>query len=443
MIELDHTHEAGARSWVASANEGGDFPLQNLPLSVFRRSGSGDSFRGGVAIGDQIVDLAALARTSVLDGLAADALDACAQPLLNPFLGMGPDAWRALRHGLFAALKEGAAHTTRQAVRQCLVSQAQAEHAVPLRIGDYTDFYTSIDHALNIGRLFRPDRPLSPNFDWMPIAYHGRASSIGISGQRVRRPHGQWMPEGASTPVFRASKRLDYELELGIYIGTGNAQGEPIALADAEDHVFGICLLNDWSARDIQRWETMPLGPFLAKNFATTVSPWIVTMHALAPYRSRWSRTGGSRGPLPYLDHAGNSLSGGLDIQLDVWLETARHRQQDAPPERLSSTSFRHQYWTIAQMVAHHTEGGCNLQVGDLLGSGTISGPLHGEAGAMIELTENGRKPIRLENGEERGFLADGDAVILKGWCERQGFARIGFGESKGEVIGARGTQAP
>ena len=228
----------------------------------------------------------------------------------------------------------------------------QAEHTLPLRIGDYTDFYTSKDHALNIGRLFRPDSPLSPNFEWMPIAYHGRASSIGLSGQRVRRPRGQWLPDGASTPVLGASERIDYELELGILIGTGNAQGQPIGLAQAEDHIFGICLLNDWSARDIQRWEATPLGPFLAKNFATTVSPWIVTLHALAPYRSRWARADGLPRPLPYLDHPGNSLSGGLDIQLEVWLQTAQHRSEGMPAERLSRTSFRHQYWTVAQMVA-------------------------------------------------------------------------------------------
>jgi fumarylacetoacetase len=322
----------------------------------------------------------------------------------------------------------------RAGIQASLVAQSQAEHAVPLRIGDYTDFYTSIDHALNIGRLYRPDDPLSPNFRWMPIAYHGRASSIGVSGERVCRPAGQWLPAGAAQPVFGPSERLDYELELGIYVGTGNAQGEPIALADAERHVFGIGLLNDWSARDIQRWESTPLGPFQGKNFATTVSPWIVTMDALAPYRLPWARAAGEPQPLSHLDHAANRAAGALDIQLEVWLETARHRQQAATPQRLSRTSFRHQYWTIAQMVAHHTAGGCNLQSGDLLGSGTISGPTQGEAGALIELTEGGRKPLQLDNGEQRSFLADGDAVILKGWCEKPGFARIGFGESRGEI---------
>jgi len=435
MTEPDFTHDAAARSWVASANDGGDFPLQNLPFAVFRRAGTAEDFRGGVAIGDQIVDLAALASSGALPAATVDALRACSQERLNAFLEMGPAAWRSLRHALFTALDVNAPQATRAAVQACLVAQSQAEHDVPLRIGDYTDFYTSVDHALNIGRLYRPDDPLSPNFRWMPIAYHGRVSSIGVSGQRVRRPSGQWLPPGATQPVYAPSERLDYELELGICIGSGNTQGDAIALADAERHVFGMCLLNDWSARDIQRWESTPLGPFQAKNFATTVSPWIVTMEALAPYRQPWTRAVGEPQPLAHLDHATNRAAGALDIRLDVWLETARHRARAEAPQRLSSTSFRHQYWTVAQMVAHHTAGGCNLQTGDLLGSGTISGPGPGEAGAMIELTQAGRAPLHLDNGEQRSFLSDGDAVVLKGWCEKPGFARIGFGECRGEVI--------
>jgi fumarylacetoacetase len=439
MTELDATHEGAARSWVGAANAGGDFPLQNLPFSVFRARGSAQPFRGGVAIGDRIVDLAALAGAGLLHGPAAEAAAACAQSRLNAFLALGPAAWRALRRALFALLRDDAPAAAQAALGACLVAQAQAEHALPLQIGDYTDFYTSLDHALNIGRLFRPDDPLAPNFHWMPIAYHGRVSSIGVSGQRVQRPLGQWLADGAAEPAFGASRRLDYELELGLYIGTGNAQGEPIALAEAEAHVFGVCLLNDWSARDIQRWESMPLGPFLAKNFATTVSPWIVTMDALAPYRTAWPRAA-TRQPalLPYLDHAANGQAGGLDIQLEAWLETARHREAGVPAERLSRTSFRHQHWTLAQMVTQHTVGGCNLQAGDLLGSGTISGPGVGEAGALIELTQGGRQPLELGNGERRGFLEDGDAVLLKGWCEKPGFSRIGFGECRGEVVPAR-----
>lgn len=434
MTELDHTHDAGARSWVASANVAGDFPLQNLPLASFRRGGSGEAFRGGVAIGHQIVDLALLSRSGVLQGISAQAAQACAQPQLNALLGMGLPAWRALRHGLFAALHDAAPQTVREQVQACLLPQAQAEYALPVHIGDYTDFYTSIDHALNIGRLFRPDDPLSPNFRWMPIAYHGRASSIGVSGQQVHRPGGQALPADSSVPVLGPSARLDYELELGIFIGTGNDQGTSIPVDEAEDHVFGICLLNDWSSRDIQRWESTPLGPFLAKNFGTTVSPWIVTMAALAPYRLPWQRGEHEPQPLPHLDHPQIRSKGALDIRLEVRLETARHRAQAAAPQRLSSTSFRHQYWTIAQMVAHHTSNGCNLQPGDLLGSGTVSGPAPGEAGALIELSEGGRKPLMLDNGERRTFLEDGDTVLFEGWCEKPGFARIGFGSCRGTV---------
>jgi fumarylacetoacetase len=445
MTEIDRTHDAAATSWVETANGHGDFPLQNLPFAVFRMHGSNEAFRGGVAIGDHIVDMAALARAGLFESLAQQAAEACALPRLNSFFGLGPAAWRALRHALFDALHVQATQALQDRMRPCLVEQAAAEFSLPVAIGDYTDFYTSVDHALNIGRQVRPDDPLSPNFRWMPIAYHGRVSSIGLSGQRVRRPMGQWLPTGASAPVYGACEKLDYELELGIYIGTGNPQGEPIAMADAEDHVFGLCLLNDWSARDIQRWETVPLGPFQSKNFATTVSPWIVTLDALAPYRQPRARPAGEPQPLPHLDHARNRAEGGLDIQLEVLLRTPLMQAQGRPAQRLSRTSFRHQYWTIGQMVAHHTAGGCNLQGGDLLGSGTISGPGTGEAGALIELSVGGTRPVLLGGaegngkGEQRGFLEDGDTVSLRGWCDRPGFARIGFGHSTGTVTPAIG----
>lgn len=440
-MQLNHTHDVTATSWLESANAAGcDFPIQNLPFSVFRRTGSNEAFRGGVAIGDQVIDLAALNRAGCLEGLAAKAADQCTQPVLNDFLAMGPAAWQALRHALFALLQSTASAASVAAVRACLVPQSAVEYAVPTRIGDYTDFYTSIHHALNIGKMFRPDEPITPNFQWVPIAYHGRASSIGVSGQMFRRPMGQAMPPGASAPVYGPCARLDYELELGIYIGQGNAQGEPIALDQAEPHVFGICLLNDWSARDIQFWEMAPLGPFLGKNFATTISPWIVTLEALAPYRQPWSRPPGDPQPLAYLESKANRAQGAIDIQLEVWLETAQQRAKGLGAARLSHTSFRHQYWSVAQMVTHHTMGGCNLQPGDLLGSGTISGPTAREAGALIELTEGGRKPVILDDGEQRGFLHDGDAVILKGWCEKPGHARIGFGQSQGEILPALGN---
>ncbi len=439
-MALNHTHDPAATSWLASANaQGIDFPIQNLPLAVFRRHGSGEAFRGGVAIGDQVLDLGAAAPH--LSGVAAQAALSCAQSTLNDFFALGPSAWQALRHGLFAALHRDAAPALVAALRQCLLPLAEVEHAVPLRIGDYSDFYTSIDHALNVGRLLNPTTPLTPNFQWLPIAYHGRVSSIGVSGQRFHRPMGQAMPPGAGAPVYGPCARLDYELELGIFIGRGNAQGQAITMAHCEDHIFGICLLNDWSARDHQFWEMAPLGPFLGKNFATTISPWIVTLEALAPYRLPWQRLASHPQPLAYLESAGNRAAGALDIQLEVRLDTAQRRRAGLSPARLSHTSFKHQYWSIAQMVAQHTVGGCNLQAGDLLGSGTISGPGPGEAGAIIELSEGGRKALPLEDStEQRTFLQDGDAVILRGWCEAPGRSRIGFGECRGEVLPAQAT---
>jgi fumarylacetoacetase len=436
MTEPDHTHDVTARSWIATANAVGcDFPIQNLPFAVFRRAGNAEKFRGGVAIGDQIVDLDALPQLGRPTGLARDAVGACRQPQLNEFFAMGAPAWRALRHELFGLLHCDSEAAARHILQTCLVPQSQAEYALPARIGDYTDFYTSIYHAANIGRLFRPKDPLTANFRWMPIAYHGRASSIGVSGQQVHRPRGQVLLAGESAPKYAPCARLDYELELGIFIGTGNPRGKPIPVGEAEDHVFGLCLLNDWSARDIQAWESTPLGPFLAKNFATTISPWIVTLEALAPYREPWHRPAQEPQPLSYLEHPSNRSRGAIDIQLGAWLESARHRHENQPAQRLSRTSFRHQYWTVAQMVAHHTVGGCNLQCGDLLGSGTISGPTPEEAGALIELSEGGRRPLTLDNGEQRSFLEDGDAIIFKAWCEKPGFAPLGFGELRGQLV--------
>ena len=442
-MNLDRTHDAGIKSRLASANDSGcDFPLQNLPYAIFRRKGGSEEFRAGIALGDQVIDLAALLCEGCLSGLARQAAMACTQPSLNAFFAMGPQAWRALRHAVFGLFEAPAENVPAQrdsdVLRRCLVPQTQVEYSLPARIGDYTDFYTSIDHARNIVKLLRPDPVLSPNFQWMPVAYHGRASSIGVSGQQVRRPLGQKRAAGQSVPEVSACARLDYELELGIFIGVGNEQGESIPLARAEEHVFGLCLLNDWSARDIQMWESTPLGPFLAKNFATTISPWIVTMDALAPFRHAWERPTDEPQPLPYLDAPANRSAGGIDIQLEVWLESEQQRTSRASTTKLSRTSFRHQYWTVAQMVTHHTIGGCNLQSGDLLGSGTISGPSAAEAGALIELTAAGNTPVALGNGEVRSFLEDGDAVIMKGWCERPGFARIGFGENRGEVLPAR-----
>lgn len=440
-MQLNHTHDVNARSWLESANaEGTDFPIQNLPFGVFRRKGSTEAFRGGVAIGDQVIDLAAIARGNAVSGPAAQAAHACAGDALNDFLAMGPAAWRALRHALFDLLKADASGPGVNALRASLVPQAEVEHRVPTRIGDYTDFYTSIHHARNVGRVMRPDDPLTSNFQWIPIAYHGRASSVVISGTAFRRPMGQAMPAGASAPVYGACKRLDYELEMGFYVGPGNAMGEPIPMAEAEQHIFGMCLLNDWSARDHQFWEMAPLGPFLGKNFCTTVSPWIVSMEALAPYRVPFAHPADEPQPLAYLDSVTNSERGGVDVQLEVQLESREHRTRGVAPDRLSATSFRHQYWTIAQMLTQHTVGGCNLQPGDLLGTGTISGPTPSEAGAIVELSVGGTRAVPLPGiGGERRFLEDGDTVILRGWCVKPGAARIGFGESRGEVLPAIG----
>lgn len=441
-MPLNHTHDPAARSWLESANAAGaDFPIQNLPFAVLRRSASSEAFRGAVAIGDQVLDLAALSQTGLLQGMAQQACLACAQPTLNAFMAMGQSAWSSLRHALFALLRTDAPPAVQTEVQRCLIPQSAVEYGLPAHIANYTDFYTSIHHARNVGRIAKPNDsdPLTPNFQWLPIAYHGRASSVVVSGTPFHRPMGQMMPPGASAPVYGPCTRLDYELELGIFIGPGNALGEAIPLAQADEHIFGVCLLNDWSARDIQFWEMLPLGPFLGKNFCTTVSPWVVSLEALAPYRQPFARPASEPQPLPYLDDAANRSGGVLDIQLDVLLESAQQRAAAQAATRLSRTSFKHQYWTFAQMVAQHTMGGCNLQSGDLLGSGTISGPTDGEQGAMIELTQAGRAPVTLDNGEQRGFLHDGDAVILQGWCEAPGRVRIGFGECRGEVLPARG----
>jgi fumarylacetoacetase len=428
---IDHTHAASARSWLVSANaEGGDFPIQNLPLAVFRRAGGHEPWRGGVAIGDQVLDLAALASTRRLAAPLQAVVEAASRSELNALMALGRAAWRTLRHGLFELLE--ASSLAQDWLASCLVPMAQAEYALPARIGDYTDFYTSIHHALNIGKLF--DLELSPSFKWLPTAYHGRSSSIVVSGQAFRRPNGQRLLPGRTEPDYGPCMKLDYELELGIFIGPGNALGERLPLAEVDAHVFGLCLLNDWSARDIQAWEMAPLGPFHAKNFATTISPWIVTMDALEPFRQAWTRPADDPRPLAHLDSADNRERGALDIRLEVQLQTEQMRQDGAPPQPISRTSFAHQYWSIGQMVAHHAAGGCNLQPGDLLGTGTISGPTLDQAGAMMELALAGRQPVMLESGETRSFLQDGDAVVFKGWCEREGFARIGFGLNEGRV---------
>ena len=434
---INETHDPALRSWVASANVAGtDFPIQNLPFGVFRRKGAAEAYRCGVAIGDQILDLAAVSRAQAMEGSAAQAVRAAASDSLNTLMATGSAVWSDLRRALSRALRENAAE--QRALGACLVPQVLAEYDLPARIGDFSDFYTSIHHATNIGRQFRPDTPLLPNFKWVPIGYHGRCSSIAVSGHRFPRPVGQLKAADAQAPVLAPSRRMDIELELGIFVGTGNESGVPISITEAEEHVFGLCLLNDWSARDIQAWEYQPLGPFLAKSFASTVSPWVVTLEALAPYRVPFTRPEGDPQPLAYLDSATNRKQGSIDIRMEALLLSERMQRDGAQPFSLAKTSYRYSYWTIAQLVAHQTVNGCNLRPGDLLGSGTMSGPALEEAAALIELTVGGTKPIMLPGGESRTFLEDGDTVILKGWCEGAGKARIGFGTCEGTLLPAR-----
>ena len=438
MTPLNETHDPKLTSWVAAANDGRtDFPIQNLPFAIFRRQGSSEAWRGGVAIGDQIVDMAAAVQAGVFSGDALAPAQAAAESTLNSLMGLGPQRLSHLRKALSKALQTGSAKEA--ALKTCLVPQADAEYTVPARIGDYTDFYTSVHHATNIGKQFRPDNPLLPNYKWVPIGYHGRSSSIAISGQSFPRPRGQTMPPGAESPSFGPCKRLDIELELGVFVGAGNASGEPIDIADAEDHVFGIVLLNDWSARDIQAWEYQPLGPFLSKSFITSVSPWVVTAEALEPFRTAQpARPQGDPQPLPYLFDKRDQDGGAFDIELEVLLLTETMREQNLPAHRLTLSNTRYMYWTVAQMVAHHSVNGCQLQAGDLFGSGTLSGPENGQFGSLLEITEGGKKPIELASGEVRKFLEDGDEIILRARCARDGFASIGFGECRGKVLAAR-----
>ncbi|ESP94913.1 MULTISPECIES: fumarylacetoacetase [Pseudoalteromonas] len=437
MSFINETHDINLKSWVASANQAGtDFPIQNLPFASFRRKGSSEEFRGGVAIGNQVLDLAAVAAANIFDGVAQEAVEAANAQALNEFMGLGKAHWSGLRLALSRALREGSEHQS--TLEGALVAQDDVEYALPCHIGDYTDFYTSIYHATAVGSLFRPDNPLLPNYKWVPIGYHGRASSIDVSGQTFPRPKGQTKAPDADAPSFGPCKRLDYELELGIYLGKGNELGDAISIADAEDHVFGFCLFNDWSARDLQAWEYQPLGPFLAKNFASTVSPWVVTTEALAPYRTAWHRDENDPQPMSYLESAQNREAGAFDIQMDVLIETDKMRSANEAPSKVSESSFKHSYWTVAQMVTHHTVNGCNFLPGDMLGSGTQSGPEHEEAGSLLELSRGGKESITLSNGEERKFLEDGDKVIMRGWCEADGFNRIGFGSVEGTVLPAK-----
>jgi fumarylacetoacetase len=439
---LDETHDSKGQSWVESANvAGSDFPIQNLPFGVFRRRDAGAEAGVGIAIGDRIIDVAGMRN----EGLFAEervllAANACASDSLNSLMTLGAGPRRALRRRLHAILRQDASASDRQAAARHLVAQSDVDMLLPAVVGDYTDFYASIFHATNVGKLFRPDNPLLPNYKYIPIGYHGRASSLVPTGTLVRRPCGQTR-EGDAAPKFGPTKALDYELELGFFVGTGNPRGETIPISEAEEHIFGVCLVNDWSARDIQAWEYQPLGPFLAKSFATSLSPWVVTMEALAPFRTAaFVRGEGDPVPLPYLFGESDQEHGGLDLWLEVSLLSVRMRESGIAPVVLGRSNFRDMYWTMAQMLTHHASNGCNLRAGDLLASGTVSGADKTARGCLLELTSRGKDPVSLPTGEQRKFLEDGDEIILRGFCERDGFRRIGLGSCRGTILPASMT---
>ena len=435
MIDWDAMTARGGASWVESANDPeGGFPLDNLPYCIF--SAENGRARPGVRIGSQIVDLERLSRAGLLEDLHSSINAACASRTLNKLMACGTVAHAGLRNRLKTLFDAGADHATRTAVSELLTPVDEAALFKPVDPPDFTDFYASIDHATNVGRLFRPDSPLLPNYKFVPIGYHGRASSIVVSGTPVRRPHGQTKHPLASNPEFGPTRNLDYELEVGLYVGTGNAQGEPVEIALAGDHIFGVSLVNDWSARDMQAWEYQPLGPFLAKSFATSVSPWVVPMAALHPFRvPARLRTPGDPDPMDNLWSATDQYSGAIDMTLEVFLLTESMRAAGTEPHRLSRGNLRDLYWTPAQMIAHHTSNGCNLLPGDLLATGTVSGSEEGSAGCLLELSHGGGKPVLLPNGEKRIALEDGDEVILRGHCRRDGYPRISLGECRGTVL--------
>ncbi len=440
IYEINETHDPDLKSWVESANDpNSDFPIQNLPFCMFWPEQESEAPRLGMAIGDQIFDLYSAISSGLFgadfDEIAQE-IDLCDLSFLTEVYG--PEALADIRRAAFEVLREGAPADVVEDARNFLVPAKRVEPEVPYEIGDYTDFYCSIYHATNVGSMFRPDNPLLPNYKYVPIGYHGRASSIVVSGTEIKRPHGQNRTDQEAPPVFIPCKSLDYEMEVGFFIGGGNELGTSIPLAEAEQHILGLCLVNDWSARDIQAWEYQPLGPFLAKNFATTISPFIVTMEALAPFRTKaFEREAGDPAPLEYLADEDNEQFGGIDINLEVFIQTEKMRKENIEPHLLSRSNMKDLYWTIGQMLTHHASNGCNIQTGDLIATGTISGKEKSERGSMLELSWRGTEPIELPSGETRRFLEDGDEIIMKGYCEREGFRRIGFGECRGRILPA------
>ncbi len=433
-MHLDATHDPLLGSWVASANaQDSDFPIQNLPLGVFKRKGE-ELSSVGVALGDQVLNLSLATSRWTWDADVQAALAMLASGDLAQLMAQGTQPRRALRAALSQALKVDSPAST--ALAPCLVAQSDVVMQLPCFIHDYTDFYTGIYHATAIGKLFRPDSPLLPNYKWVPIGYHGRASTLGVSGQSFHRPMGQ-LKGAADAPSFGPCQRLDHELELGILVGKPNQAGQRIPITRAEDHIFGMVLLNDWSARDIQAWEYQPLGPFLAKSFATTISPWVVTMEALAPFRVPFLRPADDPQPLPYLDSQLNRSAGSLNLQLETLILTPKMKGEGMAAHRLMSSNFKDSYWTIAQLLTHHTSNGCKMNPGDLMGSGTQSGPGVGQGGSLLELTQGGKQPIVLPNGEQRLFLQDGDTVVLRAHAQQAGARRIGFGDCHATVLPA------
>jgi fumarylacetoacetase len=437
----DPTTNPDLRSWVESANDPrGEFPIQNLPFGVFRRAGSNEPARVGVAIGDSVLDLAALHDARMFSGTAVGAENVFARDALNDFMALGRKAWRATRERVSDLLSEDntAIRSNAELLARALVPMSKVEMLMPAKVGDYTDFYASVHHATNVGSMFRPDNPLLPNYKHVPIGYHGRASSLVASGSPVKRPSGQTKADDAGDPVYGPSRLLDYELEMGFFVGKGNDLGTTIPIDEAQESIFGLALVNDWSARDMQKWEYQPLGPFLAKSFATTVAPWVVSLDALAPFRVAGPmRFEGDPQPLPYLQPKDSDSAWGLDITVEVWLRSAKMRDEGVAEMLVSRGSFKHMFWTITQMLAHHASNGCNMRAGDLLASGTISGPEPDSRGCLLERTWRGTEPLKLPTGEERKFLADGDEVIVRGYCLREGTRKIGLGECRGIIAPA------
>ncbi|QHJ11368.1 hypothetical protein FX988_01597 [Paraglaciecola mesophila] len=435
---LNETHQITLESWVSSANGHDAFPIQNLPFGVFKQAGQQQA-RCGVAIGDYIIDMHRLYAEHIFTGLADAANEALTERTLNRFMAMGVEAAGAIRLSLSRSLRTGSQH--KSAVSRALVPMTEVIMQMPCDIGDYTDFYSSIHHATSVGKLFRPENPLLPNYKWIPIAYHGRASSIYVSGTQVKRPKGQVRVDNKQPPILKPTERLDYEVELGVFIGKKASPYDSVNITQAEQHLFGVCMLNDWSARDIQAWEYQPLGPFLSKNFMSSISPWLISSEALQPFRMPMQRAEQDKHTIDYLFCEQNEKLGALDIQMECYLSSAKMRQNKQPPKKLSQTSFKHSFWTIAQMITHHTINGCGLNSGDLLGSGTQSGATPDEAGSLLELTQGGQQQLAISATEKRTFLQDGDEIELRGFCQNASGLRIGLGSVTGRVISCQSSQ--